>query len=277
MYKGFSATAEPSISGQVATMSGAETSADTPLYDLLDNVRTRLLSIDTSGETTAADIQIETTATMSCNFVIIDNHNLKTADAFYRLEQGDAPIETMSVAYSGTLGSALSADTIDGNDEEITVVADGVSLAKFTAATDPRWEIIIDDVSTFDADVTLGEIVLGTSFTPARSPELNQSFKYMYKTAGFSESGGGKKYGFAANTTSQRQWTLRWKVISDSDLSSFLTLYDVTCGPKFPFYIDFGLDATPRLYRVRFIENSLSFTQLTKDAWSLSVTVEEEI
>jgi len=274
-YSGFAGADEPSISGQVATMSGGETSGS--LYDLLDNNREVTLSIDTSGETTAADIQVEVTTAISCNFVIIDNHNLKTADAFYRLEQGDSPIETMSTAFSGTLGSALSADTIDGNDEEITVVADGISLAKFTSATDTRWEVIIEDVSTFDADVTLGELILGTSFTPAFSPELNQTYKYMYKTSGFVESSGGKKYGFARDTTAQRQWRLFWKYMSDANKTSLQTVFDITRGSKFPFYIDFGEAATPQLYRVRFIENSLSFTQLTKDAWSVSVVIEEEI
>ena len=79
------------------------------------------------------------------------------------------------------------------------------------------------------------------------------------------------------NTTGQRQWKLNWKYLTDTDKSGFETLIDVTGGSKFPFYVNFGLDATPRLYRVRFLENSLNFMQLTKDAWALSVILEEEL
>ena len=130
---GFDAAAEPSIADQVATMSGGETTG--PLYDLLDNRRTNTISIDTSGETQAATIQIETTTNLSATAMIIDNHNLKSADATYILGESATPIAITS-AYSGTLGSEMSADTVSGiGDTLVTLVSDGICLCNFSIIT----------------------------------------------------------------------------------------------------------------------------------------------
>jgi hypothetical protein len=273
MYAGFDAAAEPSISGQVATMSGGETTG--PLYDLLDNRRTTQLSIDTNGETTAAVIQVDATASLTADYAIIDNHNLKTADAFYYIEQGDALITGISAAYSGALGSALTADVV--NTGEVTVGIDGIALVLFTSAADTKWELLIKDTDTFDADVVLGELVLGSAISLSAVPEQDPNYDYGYKTSGYIESGGGSKYGYGVSNTGQQRWRLNFKYMLDADVVLLKGVLDITKGSKYPFYIDLGESATPHLYRVRFLENTLNFKKLTGGAWSGYVLIEEEI
>ena len=273
-YSGFDAAAEPSISGQVATMSGGETSG--PLYDLLDNRRTNTLSLDTNGETTTAVIQTETTSSISCNFAIIDNHNMKSADSKYSIDQGVNTV-AISLCFSGTLGSELSADS-ETNDI-ITVGADGISICRFSEDSGTVWKLNIDDVATFDDDVTLGEFILGKRFSPAHNPELQPIFGYDMPGSSFRESEGNQKYGFSKHTSDRRSWRLMWEYMSDSDKEKLEDVFFWTRGVKFPFYIDLGsiLGATnPQLYYVRFMRK-LIFKGLTTDAWQVTIDIEEEI
>ena len=274
---GFDAAAEPSITDQVATMSGGETTG--PLYDLLDNRRTNTLSIDTSGETQAATIQIETTTNLSATAMIIDNHNLKSADATYILGESATPI-TITSAYSGTLGSEMSADTVSGiGDTLVTLVADGICLCNFSIITGDTWQWVIDDVATFDADITMGEICLSAPFSPAFNPELQPLFGYDMPGSSFRESEGGQRYGFSTHTNDRRSWRMTWKYMSDSNKGNLENIFLFTRGTRNPFYIDLSGplgNTLPTLFYVRFM-GPLQFTGLTKDAWQVSIDIEEEI
>ena len=271
---GFDAANEPSVSGQVATMSGAETTG--PLYDLVDNRRTNTLSLDTNGETTAAVIRLDLTTSISATGMIIDNHNLNTAGALLDLAQGAADV-TITASYSGTLGSELTGDTIlSGNS---TIDTDGVTLLQFSSVSDTRWDLTIDDVSTFSADVTLGEIFLSNYFAPSFNPELQPTFGYDMPGSSYRESDGGQRYGFSTHTNKRRSWRLMWKYMSDSDKSNLEDIFLFTGGTKYPFYIDLNgpLGSTnPHLFYVRFMR-PLSFIGLTKDAWQVTIDIEEEI
>jgi len=275
---GFDAAAEPSISDQVATMSGGETTG--ALYDLLDNRRTNKLSIDTSGETQAATIQIETTAAIGCTAAIIDNHNLKSADANYILGES-ASVIAITSAYSGTLGSAMSADTLGGagGNTLVTVVADGISLCRFDIITGDTWQWVINDTDTFDADITMGEICLSAPFAPAFNPELQWLNGYDMPGSSYRESEGGQRYGFSTHTNARKSWRMTWKYMSDTNKGLLQDIFLFTRGTRNPFYIDLSGPlgaATPQLFYVRFMK-PLSFTGLTKDAWQVSVDIEEEI
>lgn len=273
-YAGFDPAVEPSVLTQVVTSSGGETGD--PAYDALDNRRTNTLSLDTNGETDSAVIQIDTTNPITCNFAIIDNHNLKTADAKYFLKQGGVVV-TVSAAYSGAYGTDLTADSVASN--IATVAADGISLLLFGASLDNTWAFEIDDVATFDADVTLGELVVGNAFAPAFNPELQPTFGYDLPGSSYRESEGGQRYGFSTHTNERRAWHFQWKYMSDANRASLENVFLYTGGIKNPFYIDLGpiLGATnPQLYYVRFMR-PLRFRGLTKDAWQVDIYIEEEI
>lgn len=279
MGAGFDPTAEPSISGQIATMSNGEASDDpAPLYDILDNSNKRSLSIDTSGEGTAAVIQVETTSSITCNFAIIDNHNLKSSDANYDIyyNSGGYGSAGITSGYSGTLGSALVADA-PGGGTEYDAGYDGITLVNITSRSSTGWQLIIDDVDVFDADVTLAEFILGTSFTPTTAPDLMPLFGSDYDGVRINEASGGARYGYSNHDNRRRAWQLHWKFLVDADKTSFETLRAMTIGDKYPFYIDLGEAATPQLYRVRFVGSNFNFKGVTSNAWDLTITIEEEI
>jgi len=169
-YVGFDPTAEPTITGNGYACSGGETTG--PAYDLMDNRRSSVVTIDTNGETADATIDIDLTSSITnANFIIIDNHNLKTADASLTVTHGGSNISSPT-SYSGTLGSALSADSLGGGIEMI-IGHDGMTLFKFTAVSDDNWELLLADVATFNADITIGEVIMGKSFTPSINPDLD--------------------------------------------------------------------------------------------------------
>ena len=72
---------------------------------------------------------------------------------------------------------------------------------------------------------------------------------------------------------------MTWKYMSDSDKGLLEDIFLFTRGTRNPFYIDLSGPlgaATPQLFYVRFMSD-LKFTGLTKDAWQVTVDIEEEI
>ncbi len=272
---GFDAAAEPTITGEAFVCSGGETTD--PAYDLLDNRRTNVVTYDSNAETTTIANRIDCTSSMACTYIIVDNHNLKTAGAIIDISQGGSDI-TITSSYSGILGNETAADSIGSGDS--TIVADGITLLKFSLVADTRWDITFDDVAAgYDADITVGEISAGAEFAPARNPELQPKFGYEMPGSSFRESEGGQRYGFSTHTNKKRRWSLMWKFMSDADKSNLEDIFLFTRGVKYPFYIDLGpiLGATnPQLFYVRFMRG-LNFIGLTADAWQVTVDIEEEI
>lgn len=276
-YSGFDATAEPSIADQVATMSGGETSG--PLYDLLDNRRTNTLSVDTNGETQDFTIQIELTSSIVADYIIIDNHNLNTAEALYIAAYSATPIAPDS-SYSGSYGTETSADTISGiGDTAVTPAADGITVTNFSDQTDDTWQIAFDDVDTFDADCTMGEISIGNQRETTFNPELQPVFSYDMPGSSLRESGGGQRYGFSTHENKRRGWRFNWKHMTDGDKSNLEEVFLYQSGIKNPFYIDLSGplgNTNPTLFYVRFT-GPLNFKKLTENAWALDLMLEEEI
>ena len=271
-YAGFDAAAEPTIAGETYTCSGAETSG--PAYDLLDNRRTNVVTIDSNSEAETMPIRVDVANSISCNFIIIYNNNLNTATADFDVEQGGSNVTLVST-YSGTLGSELSADSTEGEPD-----ADGITLVNFSSVADTQWEVEFDGADgDYTADITIGEIAAGNSFAPAFNPELQPTFGYDLPGSSYRESEGGQRYGFSTHTNDRRAWHFQWKYMSDADKALLEDIFLFTRGVKFPFYIDLGpiLGATnPQLFYVRFMRK-LDFKGLTKDAWQVDIYIEEEI
>lgn len=268
---------EPTCSGQNYLSSGG--AADGYLYDIVDAKRGTVVTIDTAGETTSAvlDMDLDTTLT-NANFTILDNHNLKTADAIPQFQVDAANNNVTSpVCYAGALEAALTqmAEYV-GKEPAFEITLDGVCLCTFTADTAANWAITIAFGDTsFDADITIGEWFVGKSFAPATSPEQPELISNFDGILLSRTSGGqnlsSKRYG------ERQAWKLKWPYISESDRDEFLRVWQDTEGPRYPFYIDLGEAATPQLYFVRFVENSLNIRKLTSAAYELSFTIESEV
>lgn len=276
-YAGFTRSSEPSITAESYTCSGGETSNG--VYDVVDNRRGNVVTIDTNGETTEPtldmDLSTSVVATISPTFQILDNHNLTTADAQVKVQYGTGPTDrTLTAAYSGVYGEALSTESVSSN--YIQNPADGILLATHAAVASSHWNLLfLYDPDSYDADITIGEWAAGVSCTPSYSPEVGSIYTYQYKGVTNNVTSGGVKYGFK-RYGKQRAWKLTWEYLSATDRSNLETVFDVTSGEDYPFWIDLGEAATPQLYYVRFVGNKLDFKYVTGGAYSLSVVIEEE-
>ena len=277
-FYGIDYTAEPSASGETYTCSGGETSGE--LYDLVDNKRGSIVTFDTNGQSTNPIIDFDFSATIYAGCVIIDKHNLKTATADVTLLEASTP-KNITTAYSGALGAALTATTISSN-EVITGGAtgsDGILLINFTSVeSGTAFEVTFDDynAANYSANLWIGEIIFSNAKTMSIAPTINIIDETKQPGVTVNTSLGGQKYSFATSTR-RKAWNLTWQIMTSTDKANLETVWIVTGGGRYPFYIDLGEAATPQLYYVRFMQDTLRFTQLSSGAYSTTILIESEV
>ena len=127
----------------------------------------------------------------------------------------------------------------------------------------------------FDADITIGEVALGVSFTPTVSPDVPQPESIAYGNT-ITQSRGGQKNAVQF-FGKRRRWTLGWKIIQETDMTSLKAVWDACNGTLYPFWIDLGEGSSnPLLYYVRFA-GDFNATKLTHQAYSIRLIIEEEL
>ena len=271
---GFNSENEPGVAGQNYVCSGGETSG--PAYDLVDAKNTSVITLDTNGETTDFSIEFDLTNDIEVDSIIVDAHNFRTADAKIDIHYEDGVYDiqaTMNTAYSGTLGTALAAQTITSS--VVQNPADGILLMNLTAIDMTVSLLRGDGATTFNADVTIGEIYLCKKMEFSIAPETPEIIR-NYNGITINESRGGQKSSYK-RFGERKAWRLNWPILSETDKDNFLTVVETTEGRRYPFYIDLGEAATPQLYFVRFVQDSISLKKLTTNAYSLSFEVEAEV
>ena len=273
---GYSYATNPVISGQDFTCSGGETSG--VIYDVVDNKNTSIVTVHTDTETTKFEIQ-DTGATTAhySNYIIVDNHNLNDAGSDVRV--GYPTYVNPTSAYAGTLGSELTAQTLNGNYVDL-VSANGVLLINhaLTASTSSTMYIEFQPNAAqiiFSDDIEIGEIIFGKSFTPAFNPEEPKILS-NFEGVTVNRTWGGQKISIK-RFGERKVWELNWPVVNESDKDEFIRVWTDCNGPFLPFYIDLGESTNPQLYYVRFVENSLQIDRLTNNAYKVSVKIEEEV
>jgi len=274
-YAGFSASAEPSITTQGYTCSGGETSG--AAYDLVDNSRDNLITIDTDGEATDFTVDFDLTNNIAAaDFVIVDNVNLLTASAEVRItNSGSSPL--LQSIYAGTINNELTlVSELEWSDLEEYPASVDMFLSSLSV-TDNNWEIEFRDYdgSNYAADVTIGEVAIGKKFTTNFNAKIG-----LIKSSDWGvdllRSKGGNKYGFKSYGEARR-WVLEWEYIDATEKANFETVWQVTEGQRYPFYIDLGENTNPTLYYVRFAMSELQFTELVTNVWKCKIVIEEEI
>ena len=270
---GFDAAVEPSITTQGYTRSDGETSG--AVFDLVDNCNNTLVTIDTNAETTNFNIDLDLSANITAaDFAIIDNHNFETASCDFYVKYGGTT-QALTAAYSGILGTELTSETLSAN--LVIEATDGICLCDFNGTrTSQNWEFVCsyNDVQ-FTADVTAGEIGIGVSFSPSKNPDRVIRYDANYGTV-LNESRSGARHGIKTHGL-RRGWTLSWADLTASDIASLLTIFGVTNGRAYPFWIDLGEGTNyPLLYYVRFASN-LRYEKQTTGVYTASISFEEEI
>jgi len=271
-------SAEPTSVGQNFTdSSGTAQSSGSHAPDIVDLRRGTAITIDTDGETTDFAIRTDITDNdRDYDFVIVDGHNLATADADIRVyNYSDASALTLTSSYSGALGDELTTESGSGY---VNVTNDGLWLANFGTQnnlTDYSPYTRDTNSDNFDADITISQIFAGEKISPTVSPDIGIVDNSEYGID-VSEALGGSRYSTERHGE-RKGWKLSWSYISATDKATIEKLWGITRGNRYPFYIDLGEETNPKLYYVRFAQNKLSFKQVAHQVYSCNLEIETEI
>ena len=174
------------------------------IIQLFDNKPNNTITIGGNGtntqQTIVIDTNIDTDARLLAEpmFVAILGHNLKSADAKFKIETddasdfGSAQTPAMTEVCNGTISSSYSVPA-----------SDGWTLITFTQATDNRYHRIVIDSTTsnYDEDIKIGCILYGTIYEFPNAPDLNVKKSFSYDGVKVNESLGGQKYAHATHLT----------------------------------------------------------------------------
>ena len=174
------------------------------VIQLFDNRPNNTITIGGNGTNTQQTIVIDTNLDTDGRllaepmFVAILGHNLKSADAKFKIETdddsafGSVKTPTMTAICNGTISSGYSVPA-----------QDGWTLITFSQSTDNRYHRIVIDSTTsnYDEDIKIGCILYGTTYEFPNAPDLNIKKSFKYDGVKVNESLGGQKYAHATYLT----------------------------------------------------------------------------
>ena len=277
----FAVTTQPSISGITYTSSGGETSGGA--YDLVDNKRASIVTIDSNASSATVTIgTVLTTALNGIDTAIIDYHNFGTSKAKAKISNG-ATVVTVNSGYSSTSksvgeayhGLQLGAETISG--DAISPAYDGLilfNLASIGSSSDLRV-LLLPTISAYPDDITIGEICFSRKFTPTFRPALITREVSTFGTELLTTKGG-QNYGHGTHGE-RKGWTLTYEYMTLAQKQSMEQVFRVTKGGRYPMYVDLGETASPLLYYCRFVPDTWNVAELTSDAYQVTFDLITEI
>jgi hypothetical protein len=290
---------KPDLNGQDGTSSdGTALSDGDQCNDVADGRRSALLTIATSGEpgdplidmasadvsTTLPTVQSTAAVIDSANwdFLIIDNHNLDNATggaSTITLKSSSNYSDTVSLtsAVCGGLGSATEDCTV-ASDTIADVKANGILVATTgsTNANSAYKRVDLGDAQNFAADITIGEITMGKSFTTPFNPEVGVSYGSNFEGVQLMKSHSGQTYSIKKHGR-QRTWDMNWNFIEDSDKTNFEKMFEITEGDRFPLHFTVDSDsATPTFYYGRFTSN-FNIQEVSYQRYSVQISIIEEL
>ena len=286
------------------------------IIQLFDNKPNNTITIGGNGTNTQQTIVIDTNIDTDNlllkepMFIAILGHNLKSADAKFKIETddasdfGSAQSPTLTDVCNGAYASSYS-----------TPSADGWSLVTFTQTSDNRYHrIVIDSASgNYDTDIKIGAILYGTTAEFPNAPDMNVKKTFKCDGVKINQSLGGQKYAHATHLTnsswvSTSYWddstetslksgrlelNISFSYLSDSDVFSsnyyraessqiddsiVPKLLYLTNGGMYPFILQ--LDKDEALINDGFLwcrlNNEPSFTQVANNFYSTSLNFIEE-
>ena len=164
-------------------------------YQMFDMNPLNQASFDSNGGTATVLITIDYGVTaMPTNFIAIMNHNLKSADGKLRVAHDTSPIVAVSGGTTASLVEVLNGD-VSGS--YATPAADYDTLLTFASSDDRYWSIEFIDVATWDADLLIGNIMLGEYYTMPNSPDMPTTKGTVFDGVNVVKAFGGRSFGVA--------------------------------------------------------------------------------
>ena len=270
----------------------------------------------TSNQTTHIVIGIDLgTFGHSIDFVSVMNHNLNTAEGEIRIAHDTSAITVAGGGTTVASYSAILNATEGGTSNIIAPGADGDTLYSFTASTDRYWAIEIRDLTNFSAadDLFIGSVMLGEMYALPHSPDMNIVHSFSVDGVNLTESVSGKRYSnprwIKANSETatgdnyipfrtalgalqipgRERYSLSYSTVTDtdifpSDLSALVgdtvigDIFSKTAWHTLPLIMAIDENSTTQGDYVycRFMDKSLSVTQIAHRVYSTSFGVEQE-
>ena len=205
-------------------------------------------------------------------FVAVLGHNLKTADAYLDIST-DADGTFNGGTANPSLSEVYNAETATSSGVVATPDSDGWSMFTYTQGSANRFQrlSIKSSSSNYDAEIKIGCILWGVTYTFPSSPDLNIKRSFNYGGLKINESLGGQKYAHATHLTNS-PWTATgaWDVSTGKAFKtgrqqidmSFSYLADTDAYPSNLY--DMGVSRTDEsvLNRLIFMTNGVMFPLL---------------
>ena len=186
---------------------GIQTGTEAELFDMRPLNKVNFNTSDATSDHVLINIDTQS-STSKLSYVAILNHNMKTADAQFRIAASD----TESHIQAADMGSAtaiqpteiVNADTINGSSPyDVAPAIDGSTIVRFSESGLRYWGIQFegDSSNTFSGtDLKMGCIMIGEYFEMPHAPDLalkrSISFDGMTKVQ---QSVGGQRFSNASS------------------------------------------------------------------------------
>lgn len=271
----YAPNSEPSASGETYTCSGGDTSG--PLYDLVDNKQDTVVTFDSDSQNTTITIDFDLTSNITPDAVIIMGHNFES-NATLEIQRATVA-QTIVNGYSGSLqeegyfqleGGAVDDTEYDAYDSCLLCTFDG------TAGND--WQIeLTPGAGSYISDLEIGEVAFCNTWTQPHAPEVDSWQDSVEYNADVTPSRGGQNYsqGYGGE---RKAWNLSWTAMDNAKKEALQQAFRETKGPRFPFWIDMGEDASDVfLYYVRLTTNPVYTPIAGGTLWNVSISIRAEI
>ena len=272
---------EPSMTGESYKNSDDSSFGTTgALFDLVDNKLNSVATFETNSQTTTATIDFDLTNNITFDATIIGNHNFKTADAKITVKDGGIAVAVTN-SRSGTQQpdgqwKLSNIDSVSTN--VVTVASDGCMIITHASTTSKNIQVTTDDVSTYDADITIGEVCLCNTWTAPHAPDIETWQDISNAANNVMNTQGGQNYSVGFHGE-RREWNMVWTGVSTSVKEELEQVYRGTKGARNPFWVDLGEYTSDRhyLHYVRFVDNQLVSTPLAGGTlWVVTLRFRQE-
>lgn len=113
-------------------------------------------------------------------------------------------------------------------------------------------------------------------YSPSRNPDMNVKEDTMYKGITTTQAYGGKIY-TNERFGKQLEWELSYTNLSEADKGKLEALINQTTVKGRKGFFQFSTDNGSNYYNVRFVDDSLSFTQTAYSIYSVSFKIRQEV
>ena len=291
--------------------------AGSNIYQIFDLNPLNTATISADTETDEGVIQIDWTVTgnMPITFVAILNHNFATADVAVILQSDAAAVTEYDGGEIQSLVPVLGCETHTigpaSGAIKCTTAGDGDLIATCVATNEQYNGIVLYPVDgSFDADITIGSIIIGSHYTMPNSGEMGVGRPVEFDGVRVRTTDGGKRYGHASwiagndgnayapfksqtcfrRPAGRRCYDIDFEYIADTDLFSddpsanasetdfFYNVPNKTAGPLLPFiWTPDSTSTTEGDYMFARLMNDFKPTKIANNVYRFTNRIEEEL